>query len=258
MTQAWLISLVAGVVGLLIGSFLNVCTLRWPVDQSVVTPRSRCPGCERTIAWYDNVPVLSWMLLRGKCRHCGQRISVQYPLVELGTALIWAGMFYHLGPTWEALRGTVFLTLLFGIALTDARFYIIPDEFSLGGLALGLLASPLAGGPSWTESFAGAALGFGILYGVAVLGKAVFKKDAMGGGDIKMMAMVGAFLGMPGVVLTLFLGALLGSVVFGPISWKTGKLVPFGIFLSVAGALAYVWGPAIIHWYTVDMLGLPG
>ena len=254
MSETWVLSVVAGLFGLLLGSFLNVCTFRWPNDQSVVRPRSRCPGCERMIAWYDNIPVVSWLLLRGRCRHCETSISIQYPLVELGTALLWAGTVAHLGVTWEALRGGLFLTILFGIALTDARYYIIPDEFSLGGLALGLLLSPLPGGVDWIQAFAGAALGFGILWGVAILGKAVFKKDAMGGGDIKMMAMVGAFLGMPGVLLTLFLGALLGSVIFGPISWKTGKLVPFGIFLSVAGALAWVWGPAIIDWYLNDML----
>ncbi len=254
----WTVALVAGVFGLLMGSFLNVCTLRWPEDQSVIRPRSRCPGCGELIRWHDNIPVVSWLVLRGRCRSCGATISVQYPLVELGTALIWAGTFFHLGPTGEALRGSVFLTILFGIALTDARFYIIPDEFSLGGLALGLLLSPLPAGVTWVQAFAGAAVGFATLWIVAVLGKAAFKKDAMGGGDIKMMAMVGAFLGVSGVFITLFLGALLGSVIFGPISWKTGKLVPFGIFLSVGGAVAYVWGAPLIEWYTQSMLGLPG
>lgn len=257
MSEAWVFALIAAGFGLLTGSFLNVCSLRWPRDQSVVRPRSYCPGCQEMIRWYDNVPVVSWVLLRGRCRKCGEAISVQYPLVEIGTALIWAGNFLSLGPSLEAVRGSVFLTILFGIALSDARFYIIPDEFSLGGTALGLVMSAFPGGITWVQAFAGAAVGFGILWAVAVLGRAVFKKDAMGGGDIKMMAMVGSFLAVPGVLLTLFLGALLGSVIFGPISYKTGKLVPFGIFLALGGAVAYVWGEAIIAWYTVSMLGLP-
>lgn len=127
----WTASLVAGLFGLTVGSFLNVCSLRWPQDQSVVSPGSHCPGCDSPIRWYDNVPVLSWLLLRGRCRRCGIGISVQYPLVELATGLMWAGIFAVHGPTWEALRGSIFLTILFGIALSDARFYIIPHELSL-------------------------------------------------------------------------------------------------------------------------------
>lgn len=253
----WLVPALAGVYGLLIGSFLNVCSLRWPVDESVVRPRSRCPKCETMIAWYDNVPVVSWLLLRGKCRTCQNPVSVQYPLAELATGMMWAGVFVLHGPTWEALRGAVFLTIVFGIAMSDARFYIIPDEFSLGGGVIGLALAPLAGGLTTLEAFLGAAVGFGVLFLVAKVGTWMFKKEAMGGGDLKMMGMVGAFLGIPGVLLTLFLGALLGSVVFGPISWKTGKLVPFGIFLAVGASVAYGWGDAIISWYTTNFLGLP-
>ncbi|MBT8397223.1 MAG: prepilin peptidase, partial [Gemmatimonadetes bacterium] len=229
----WLISGIAGLVGLLLGSFLNVCTFRWPTDQSVVRPPSHCPGCGKGIHWYDNVPVVSYLMLRGKCRSCGVGISPQYPMVELATGLIWAGSFMQNGPSIEGLRGALFLTILLGIAITDARFYIIPDQFSLGGGLLGLTLAPFAGGLTLLEALLGAAVGFGILFLVAKVGTWLFKKDAMGGGDLKMMAMVGAFLGVPGVLLTIFLGALLGSVVFGPISWKTGKLVPFGIFLAV-------------------------
>lgn len=250
-------TIIAGVFGLLLGSFLNVCALRWPQDQSVVAPRSSCPGCGSPIAWYDNVPVLSWLVLRGKCRKCDARVSVQYPLVELAVGLIWAGMVFGFGPVPEAVRGALFLTILLGIALTDARFYIIPDQFSIGGTVLGVGLSFLPDGVTWQQSLMGAATGFFLLWGVAVLGKMAFKKDAMGGGDIKMMAMIGAFLGVWGVLLTVFLGALLGSVIFGPISWKTKKLVPFGIFLSVGGAVTYVWGGAIMAWYVTSVLGLP-
>ena len=256
-SDAWIVSALAGLVGLMIGSFLNVCTLRWPEDESVVFPGSHCPKCGEPIRWYDNVPVLSYVLLRGRCRACREPISLQYPLVELATGLVWAGMFSYAGLSFEALRGTLLLTILFGIALTDARFYIIPDQFSLGGLVLGLGLAFLPGGIDALDALIGAIVGFGLLGSVAVVGKWMLKKDAMGLGDIKMMAMVGAFLGWAGVLLTVFLGALLGAVIFGPISYKTKKLVPFGIFLAAAAAITYGFGSEIIDWYLTNILHLP-
>jgi len=253
----WLVAASAGLVGLMLGSFLNVCTLRWPSEESVVSPPSRCPGCGTGIRWYDNIPLLSYVILRGKCRVCGAAISPQYPIVELATGLIWAGCFMQYGLSAESARGAVFLTILLGIAITDARFYIIPDQFSLGGGLLGLALAPFPGGLTTLEALLGAGIGFGVLWLVAKAGTRLFKKEAMGGGDLKMMGMVGAFLGVPGVLLTLFLGALLGSVVFGPISWKTGKLVPFGIFLAVGASVSYGWGERLINWYTTNFLGIP-
>jgi len=252
--DSWAAATIAGVLGLVLGSFLNVCTLRWPTDESVVHPPSHCPGCGADIQWYDNIPVLSYVILRGRCRSCGVFISPQYPMVELATSLIWAGAFLEHGLSFEALRGALFLTILLGIAVSDARFYIIPDQFSVGGAVLGLALAPLPGGPTALSSILGAVVGFVILWVVARLGTWLFKKDAMGGGDLKMMAMVGAFLGIPGVLLTLFLGALLGSVIFGPISWKTGRLVPFGIFLAAGAAVAYGWGDQLIGWYVENFL----
>ena len=257
LTEARIVSFLAGLLGLTLGSFLNVCTLRWPVEESVVFPGSHCPKCGEAIRWYDNVPVLGYVLLGGRCRACRDRISLQYPLVELATGLVWAGMFSYAGLSWEALRGALLLSILFGIALSDARFYIIPDEFSLGGLVLGLGLAFLPGGIDPLGALLGAVLGFGLLEIVAVAGKWMFKKEAMGGGDIKMMAMVGAFLGMPGVLLTIFLGALLGSVIFGPISYKTKKLVPFGIFLAAGAAVTYGFGSDIIDWYVTSVLQMP-
>lgn len=245
---------VAGLFGLAVGSFLNVCSLRWPREESVIAPRSRCPECGTPIRWYDNVPLVGWILLKGRCRTCGARISIQYPLVELGTGLVWAGMFLHWGVSGEALRGAAFLTLLFGIALSDARFYIIPDEFTLGGGMLGLALAFFPGGVGIVEAAGGALAGFGVLWGIGALGRRIFKKEAMGGGDIKMMAMVGAFLGPAGVLLTIFLGSFLGAVIFGPVSWKTGKLVPFGIFLAAGAAVTYAWGDAMVAWYTTHVL----
>jgi leader peptidase (prepilin peptidase) / N-methyltransferase len=156
---------------------------------------------------------------------------------------------------WQALSVALFFTILLGIALADARFYIIPDEFTLGGLVLGLALSFAPGGISPVRSLLGAALGLGLLWGVAVAGKWAFRKEAMGGGDIKMMAMVGAFLGPIGVLLTIFLGALFGTLIFAPISWRTGRLVPFGIFLALGAAVTEPFGQAMVDWYVGTFLG---
>jgi leader peptidase (prepilin peptidase)/N-methyltransferase len=245
----------AGVVGACVGSFLNVCIYRWPEGLSVIRPRSRCPVCETPLSWRDNVPVLGWLLLRGRCRYCGTRVSVQYPLIEAATAAVWVAAALRYGISFQAGATAVFFTLLLGIALTDARTYIIPDEFTISGLVMGLAFSFAPGGITPLRSVEGAALGFGLLWLIAVAGEWIFKKQAMGGGDIKMMAMVGAFLGPVGVLLTLFLGAFFGSVIFGPISIKTGKLVPFGIFLALGGAITEPWGNAIVQWYVTHFLG---
>ncbi len=241
---------IGALLGAIFGSFLNVCILRLPAEQSVVSPPSCCPRCGKGVAWYDNVPVLSWLVLRGKCRHCEESISIQYPLVELAAAAVWAWAAWRYGPTLEAVRAAVFGTLLLGIAMTDAREYIIPDEFTLGGLVTGLLFSVAGGWAGIGQALLGAALGFGLLWIVGTVGTWALKQDAMGGGDIKMMAMVGAFLGWKGVLLTVFLGALLGSVIFVPLALVgRKKLVPFGIFLAVGAAAAYLIGPAFYAWY---------
>jgi leader peptidase (prepilin peptidase)/N-methyltransferase len=248
--RPWLTA-AAAVFGAVLGSFLNVCIVRWGAEpkQSVVRPRSRCPRCGKPIAWYDNVPVLSWLLLRGRCRGCGNPISVLYPLVEIATAIIWGYMVARYGASLEALRGALFGTLLLGIAVTDARVYIIPNEFTFGGLAIGLGLS-LAGPPGILEAAIGAATGFLLLWAVGVAGTWLFKQEAMGGGDIKMMAMVGAFLGWKGVLLTVFLGALLGSLIFVPMHLAgSRRLVPFGVFLALGAAATWLVGPAVYAWY---------
>lgn len=245
----------AGAFGLCFGSFLNVCVFRWTADESVTSPASRCRSCGKPVRWRENVPVLGYLLVRGRCAGCGARVSPQYPLAEAATGLIWAGAAHHWGLHPEALRGAVFLTLLLGIALADARTYLIPDQFSLGGTALGLASAPLAGGPDAIASFGGAVLGFCLLWGVALVGRLVFGKPAMGGGDVKTMAMIGAFLGPAGVLVALFAGALAGTVVFGPVSLRSGKLVPFGVFLSVGAGAAYAWGDPIVGWYMGLLFG---
>jgi leader peptidase (prepilin peptidase) / N-methyltransferase len=251
----------AAVFGAVFGSFLNVCILRWGAEpkQSVVRPPSRCPRCGHSLRWYENVPVFSWLVLRGRCRGCGLPISVQYPLIELTVAVIWGGMVWWFGPGLAAVAGAVFFTILLGIAVTDARAYIIPDEFSLGGLVIGLVLAALAGWNSFLVAALGAAVGFGLLWLVAVGGTWLFKREAMGGGDIKMMAMVGSFVGpkdgagwwhgVLGVLLTVFAGALFGTIIFVPLSLRKKRLVPFGVFLAVGAAVTYIWGDLIFDWY---------
>ncbi len=246
----------AAVPGACLGSFLNVCVERWPERRSVISPRSRCGSCEAPVQWFEMIPVLSYLVLRGRCARCGVRLSVRYPLVEAGAALIWAAMAARWGADAEAVRGAVFLTILLGIAVADARTYIIPDQFSLGGAVVGMVLAPLAGGPDLAGAALGAVAGFVLMRLIAWLGRIAFGKEAMGGGDIKMMAMVGAFLGPAGVVLTLFAGALFGSVIFGPVSLRTGRPVPFGVFLALGAGIAYGWGDALIEWYLYDVLRL--
>jgi leader peptidase (prepilin peptidase)/N-methyltransferase len=244
------LTVIGGIFGAIFGSFLNVCILRLPSQQSVVRPASRCPKCGYELKWYDNIPMLSWIILGGKCRQCRDPISRIYPLIELTTAIIWAAFTWRLGPTLELFRGAVLFTLLLGIAMTDAREYIIPDEFSIGGLLAGLAFALPGGYRSIGDALLGAAVGFVLLYLVAVGGKALFKEEAMGGGDIKMMAMVGAFTGWTGVLLTIFLGSLLGTIIFVPLALiGKKKLVPFGVFLALGAAVTYLWGPAIVTWY---------
>lgn len=254
MSIGWPVAL-AAVAGAAAGSFVNVCAMRWPAGQSVMSPPSRCASCGARVRWRENVPVLGYLFVRGRCSRCGVRLSVQYPLVEVAAALIWAGMAARWGIHPETLRGSLFLTVLLGIAITDARTYIIPDQFSLGGAAIGLALAPLAGGPTLAEAASGGALGFVVLWAIAVAARFFMGREAMGGGDVKMMALAGTFLGPAGVLVTLFAGSLLGSLIFGPISLRTGRLVPFGIFLALGAGIAYTWGDTIVGWYTETILG---
>lgn len=205
----------AALFGAVIGSFLNVCILRWGAEpkQSVVRPPSRCPRCGRGLAWYENIPVVSWLVLRGRCRGCALPISIQYPLVELATALIWAWFVWRLGLTFAGLGSAVFATLLLGIAMTDVREYIIPNEFTYGGMALGLLFSLPDGPAGLVASLQGVIFGAGILYLVGSIGSFLAGREAMGGGDVAMMAMVGSFMGWESVCVTIFMGACIGVVI---------------------------------------------
>jgi leader peptidase (prepilin peptidase)/N-methyltransferase len=245
-----MMAIIAGMFGLLIGSFLNVCIIRLPAEQSVVRPGSRCPKCGTPIRWWDNIPVFSWLFLGGKCRSCRNPISPLYPIVELLVGLLFFWAVSHYGLTIEAARAAIFGTLLLGIALTDGRTYLIPDEFTLGGLGFALVLALAAGFDALLGALVGALVGFLVLWVVGAAGKWLLKEEAMGGGDIKMMAMVGGFLGWQGVLLTIFLGALTGTLIFLPLKlMRKSRLVPFGVFLSLGAAVTYLIGPAILDWY---------
>jgi leader peptidase (prepilin peptidase) / N-methyltransferase len=243
------------VVGAALGSFLNVAILRWPAEQSVIRPRSRCPGCGTPIAWYDNVPIVSWLVLRGRCRACGQGISIQYPLVELAVAAIWLGMALWLGPGVEAVRGAMFFTLLLGIAVIDALHRIIPDQLSLGGAIIALILAAWSDAFPFIAALVGGGVAYALMWLVKLGAEALFRKPALGVGDIHMMAMVGAFVGLAGALLTILLGSVLGLAIGVPLAWLQGKLeamgtyLPLGTFLALGAAVTYLWGDAMIDWY---------
>jgi len=256
------------IFGAMLGSFLNVCVYRLPRNESVVAPRSRCPACGKPIAWYDNVPVLSYLALLGRCRHCRARISVEYPLVELAVGLIWAGAVLWFGLGFAALRAALLATLALGIALTDARHFTIPDEFSLGGLVAGLALSLTPGGLGLIGAGLGAAAGFALLGAVKATGDWALarglirgeeldqvleegeKPTTLGLGDLKMMAMIGSFVGWRGVLLTAFMGSLAGVMVFLPLLLlKRRSPVPFGVFLAIGAVATMVAGDWLIAWY---------
>jgi leader peptidase (prepilin peptidase) / N-methyltransferase len=240
-----------GIIGSMVGSFLNVCIYRLPKGQSIVMPRSHCTECETPIRFYDNIPVVSYLLLRGKCRNCRASISLQYPLVEASCAALVVAAYLGSDSMALFMIDAVFLVLLFGIAVVDARTYTIPDTFTIGGILLGLAFSFLPGDLNPLESLIGMLVGGLTLYIVGLLGEVIMRRETMGGGDVKMIAMLGAFIGLPGVFFSIFVGSLLGSLIFGWINYvmRKEKLVPFGIFLALGAGLYVFFGQILIEWY---------
>jgi leader peptidase (prepilin peptidase)/N-methyltransferase len=273
---AWYFPMIAFLFGACIGSFLNVCVSRWPADLSVVKPRSRCPHCGHEIPWYENIPLVSWLALRAKCSGCKAPISAVYPLLELTVGLGWLACELQFGATFTAFRVAVIGTVLLGIMITDATDYVIPDGFTVFGFFFGLLAAGVGGAIGETLPFAtlydsviGACAGAGAIAIIGWLGELALKKEAMGFGDVTLMAMVGAYLGPGRTLLTIFIGAFLGAVGFlavvYPITWLRSKragvpfeppLVPFGVFLAPAALIALLWGTQLMTWYAHHMLGL--
>ncbi len=243
----------AALVGLIVGSYLNVVIHRLPHQQSTVLPRSRCPACGAPIRARDNLPVVSFVLLRGRCRDCHAPISLRYPLIELLTATLFAGCVLRFGVTPSAAGAALFCAALVALAAIDVEHFLLPDRITLPGLAVGLAAQPLLAWGSPTGALQGALFGGGILLVMAGLWELARGIEGMGLGDVKMLAMIGAFLGVHGVVVTLLCASLAGSVVGltllarGAIELQ-GKL-PFGLFLALGGAVAVFAGEPLVHSY---------
>jgi leader peptidase (prepilin peptidase)/N-methyltransferase len=261
MTDPVPFALIAGVFGLLIGSFLNVCIYRWTRDLSVVRPRSACPSCNHPIAWYDNVPIMSYLLLRGRCRHCRERIAWAYPAVELLTGMFFAWFGAVDGPGALAAKNCLFAAILIGLIFSDLDTRLLPDQFTLGGLCAGLafslfvplppalfgLLTDLAGVElppryvSFGEALLGAFIPAGVLWLLGRITGKILGKEALGLGDVKMVAMSGAFLGIGNVLLTLMLGSLLGLLVALPLRLnrrgQDSEYLPFASYLGAAGLI---------------------
>ena len=258
--------ILALLLGLLIGSFLNVCIYRMPRDLSIVRPRSFCPACEKPIAWFDNVPLASYLLLGGRCRNCRARIPMRYPIVELLTGILFAVSVAELGVGLPALKWCLYGALMVVLAFSDLEQRILPDQFTLGGAVVGILLAawvPVQVGyvqlflatrysERWLsvgESVLGALAASGMLWAVGAAYAAVRHKDGLGLGDVKMLAAVGAFLGLQGALATLVVGSFAGSVI-GLVYIKVAKKdsgsyeLPFGTFLGFTGlALGFLAGP---------------
>ena len=244
-------------VGMAVGSFLNVCIYRLPRSLSLIHPPSMCPSCQTKIPFYDNVPVASYLWLRGRCRHCGAAFSLRYPLVELVSGLFAVAVFARYGFSWESLFLYSLVGALLVITFIDIDHQIIPDVITYPGIGVGFVTSLLVGHITYKESLIGILLGGGILLLVAWGYYLLTKREGMGGGDIKLLAMIGAFLGWKGAIFTIFAGSAIGTVAGVALALRTGggrKLaIPFGPFLSVGALLYLFFGPQLIGWYIALM-----
>jgi len=241
------------VLGLIVGSFNNVCIYRIPRNESIIYPASRCPKCRSSIKPIDNIPLLSYILLKGKCRNCGSKISIQYPVVEFITGIIYTFIFLIYGLTLQSLIYIILSSALIIIAFIDLNRQIVPDMISLPGIAIGLILSFFVPYISFINSVLGVVVGGGIIFIIGLAGSVIFKKEAMGGGDVKLAAMIGAFLGWKYTIISLFLGFFLGALVgiFLILSKIKSKedMVPFGPFIASGSFITFLWGEKIFSWY---------
>jgi leader peptidase (prepilin peptidase)/N-methyltransferase len=252
-------------LGAVVGSFLNVCIVRMPHEQSIVTPRSHCIHCKKMIPWYDNIPFLSYIILRGRCRFCGEKISMRYFIVELITACVFYFFYWYFGPTVLLWPYLVMLSGFIVATFVDFEHRIIPDEVSIGGMVLGILFSlllpqmhdvPVEGTSldvvhlhSVGLSILGVLVGGGSIYVMGMLGDFLFKKESMGGGDVKLMAMIGAFMGWKMALLAFFIAPFFGAI-YGIIEKIRTKdtAIAYGPFLVIGALICLFWGDAIIIW----------
>ncbi len=239
----------AFILGLILGSFYNVVIYRLPKGEPFLFERSKCPKCGTPIRWYDNVPVLSFLLLRGKCRSCGQKISLQYPLVELASGLLAVTCLLKWGLTKEAFIYYAFFSALLVLSVIDLQTFLLPDSITLPGIAVGLLLSPIREDISFYESLLGAGAGFLIPFLIYTYYVKVRKMEGLGFGDVKLLAFVGSFTGIYGVLSALFLGSFVGLLAVLPILLKNKNLqfvIPFGPFLSLGCFLGVIFKERIL------------
>ena len=246
--------ILTGILGAIVGSFLNVCIYRIPRSLSIVFPGSQCPNCKSHIAFYDNIPVLSYLILRGKCRHCQAPISIKYPIVEAMNAIFYLLIYLKFGLSIATLVYFVFVSILIVVSFIDLDFRIIPDGLSFSGIIIGFLSSlffiPQV---TWFQSLLGILIGGGLLLFIAIAYEKITHKEGMGGGDVKLLAMIGAFTGWQGIPFVILVSSLVGAIVgivFIILTKKDTKFaIPFGPFLSM-GAILYIFvGPQLIRWY---------
>lgn len=241
------------VFGAIVGSFLNVCISRLPKEESIVTPRSHCPQCKSPIKFYDNIPLISYLLLKGRCRNCGQPISIQYPIVEAITALSSFFLFITFGVSLSFIYYFSFVAALIVITVIDLYYQIIPDVISLPGIVIGLLGSLIIPQITFWASLIGIISGGGSLFLVATAYQWLFKREGMGGGDVKLLAMIGAFLGWKAVILTILLSSFIGSIIGITVMLIKGKdfkyAIPFGPFLALGAVISLFYGEQLINWY---------
>jgi leader peptidase (prepilin peptidase)/N-methyltransferase len=252
--------IIAFIAGCIFGSFYNVVICRLPSGQSIVRPPSHCPACGSAIAAYDNIPLLSYLLLGGKCRRCKAAISLRYPLVEGLSGLLALLLFRRYGLHPQLAIEFVFCSLLLVIAMIDLDTGLIPDTLSLSGVALGFMLSFFTPRLSWFDSLLGIILGGGIFYLIAIGYTIIRRKDGLGGGDIKLLGMIGAFIGWQGVVFTILASSISGTIIALPLMWRSGKglgaSVPYGPFLAFGAVLYIFCGRIFYHWYFSDLLGM--
>jgi leader peptidase (prepilin peptidase)/N-methyltransferase len=249
----WLILLVLFLFGSIVGSFLNVCIVRIPEKLSIVMPPSHCPTCKKPISFYDNIPLLSYIILGGRCRHCKAPIAFRYFVVELLTAVMLPGLYCWYGLTAALALSFLFCASLLIITFIDLQLQIIPDIISLPGIPLCFLCSFVVPWTTPLESAIGILVGGGVLYGVAAGYFFLMKKEGMGGGDIKLLAMIGAFLGWKGALVALVVGSFVGSIIGVTVMLLKGKdlkyALPFGPFLSLGAVCSLLFGHELQHWY---------
>jgi leader peptidase (prepilin peptidase)/N-methyltransferase len=249
---AWLELLTVIIFGLCVGSFLNVCAYRLPLGESIVHPRSRCTSCGRTLTWFDNVPVLSWAALGGRCRSCKQPVSWMYPAVEVVTALVFVITYLTYGLTLLSLVRVVFACALIVLFVTDLQHKILPNAITLPGIVVGFVCSVFLP-PGWMSSLIGLAVGGGFLLAIAEAYYRIRGQEGLGMGDVKLLAMIGAFLGWKLVLLTLvfasFTGSLAGGLLIASGRGNMKYALPFGTFLAVGALFAATWGEPIADWY---------